>query len=189
MATGLHLAGALTYLPSSSERSGMTQPTPGSPSAGPWVEVWLSSPRFARYVNEAGGNWGQALDLYEWNLRLGAALMRDIAHVEVAIRNAYDSTMNAHWRGNQHWLFDPKSPVLEPLWRARHGRRSDLNARNRATVADAIRRCGGASAKPGEVIAEPRSGSGGTAPTQHTRRACGCRTCTERGQRRPAASR
>ena len=132
----------------------MTQPTPGSPSAGPWVEVWLSSPRFARYVNEAGGNWGQALDLYEWNLRLGAALMRDIAHVEVAIRNAYDSTMNAHWRGNQHWLFDPKSPVLEPLWRARHGRRSDLNARNRATVADAIRRCGGASAKPGEVIAE-----------------------------------
>lgn len=107
-----------------------------------------------RYLNEAGGDRDRALDLYEWNLRLGAALMRDIAHVEVAVRNAYDNTMRTHWQGGQHWLLDPGSPVLTPLWRTRYGKRVDLNARNRATVADAVRRCGGASAKPGEVIAE-----------------------------------
>ncbi len=80
--------------------------------------------------------------------------MRDIAHVEVAVRNAYDTVMSTHWQSGQHWLFDPSSPALAPLWRTRHGRRADVNARSRATVTDAIRRCGGASAKPGEVIAE-----------------------------------
>jgi len=80
--------------------------------------------------------------------------MRDIAHVEVAVRNAYDSVITARWHGAQHWLFDPTSPVLAPLWRTQRGHRADLNARNRATVTDSIRRCGGASAKPGEVIAE-----------------------------------
>jgi hypothetical protein len=37
-------------------------------------------------------------DLYEWNLRLGAALMRDIAHIEIAVRNAYDRAMRQHWQ-------------------------------------------------------------------------------------------
>lgn len=122
-------------------------------SSGAWVEQWLSEPRLGRYLAESGGDRARALEVYEWNLRLGAALMRDIAHVEVALRNAYDRVMCERWQG-EHWLLDPASPVLTPLWRTRHGRRSDLNARNRATVADAVRRCGGRAAKPGEVIAE-----------------------------------
>ncbi|MFA5608448.1 MAG: hypothetical protein WDA07_14970 [Leucobacter sp.] len=131
----------------------------GSPSdrtseSDAWVERWLSEPRFGRYLAAAGGDRPRALELYEWNLRLGSALMRDIAHVEVALRNAYDRVMCERWQGAQHWLFDPASPVLTPLWRTRSGRRSDLNARNRATVSDAIRRCGSASVKSGEVIAE-----------------------------------
>ena len=93
-------------------------------------------------------------DLYEWNLRLRAALMRDIAHIEIAVRNAYDRAMRQHWQGADHWLLDPASPVLAPLWRTRRGRRADMNARNRSTVADARFRCGGPSAKPGQVIAE-----------------------------------
>lgn len=121
---------------------------------GSWVEDWLSKPRFERFLLEANRDRQQALALYEWNLQLGAAVMRDIAHVEVAVRNAYDDTMSRQWQGASHWLFDPESPVLKPLWRTRHGRRSDLNARNRATVADAIRRCGGETAVPGAVIAE-----------------------------------
>lgn len=132
----------------------MIEPAPDHQADAAWVETWLSTPRLARYLQESGGDRQRALDLYEWNLRLGAALMRDIAHVEVAVRNAYDSAMTTHWRGGQHWLFDPTSPVLAPLWRTRRGYRTDLNARNRATASDAIRRCGGASAKPGEVIAE-----------------------------------
>lgn len=132
----------------------MTEPAPDHQAAAAWVETWLSTPRFARYLREAGNDHQRALALYEWNLQLGAALMRDIAHVEVAVRNAYDSVMTARWQGAQHWLFDPASPVLAPLWRTRRGHRADLNVRNRATVTEAIRRCGGASAKPGEVIAE-----------------------------------
>ncbi len=123
-------------------------------NTGGWVETWLSEPRFARYLIEAGGDRARALDLYEWNLRLGAALMRDVAHIEVAIRNAYDRVMQQHWRGADHWLLDPTSPVLTPLWRTRRGRRADVNARNRSTVADARFRCGGSDAKPGQVIAE-----------------------------------
>ena len=132
----------------------MTEPAPDRQMPASWIETWLSTPRLARYLREAGGDHQRALAVYEWNLQLGAALMRDIAHVEVAVRNAYDSVMSTHWPGSQHWLLDPKSPVLEPLWRTRRGRRIDLNARNRASVADAVRRCGGTAAKPGEVIAE-----------------------------------
>ncbi|MCQ9385744.1 Abi family protein [Brevibacterium moorei] len=122
-------------------------------SSDSWVEQWLSAPRLRRYLAESGGDQERALDLYEWNLRLGAALMRDIAHFEVALRNAYDRVMCERWPG-EHWLFDPASPILAPLWRTRRSRRADLNARNRTTVADAVRRCGGQTAKPGEVIAE-----------------------------------
>lgn len=71
----------------------MTQPAPGRTSADPWVEAWLSLPRFTRYLNEAGDDRDRALDLSEWNLRLGAALMRDIAHVEVVVHNAFGNTM------------------------------------------------------------------------------------------------
>ena len=122
--------------------------------AGAWVDDWLSGPRFARYLTEAGGNRGRALGLYEWNLRLGTALMRDIAHVEVAVRNAYDRTMQQRWHGTKHWLLDPTSPVQTPLWRTLRGRRVDLNTRNRANIAEAVARCGGASTKPDAVIAE-----------------------------------
>jgi hypothetical protein len=126
----------------------------GAVSAGVWVEDWLSAPRFARYLAEAGGDRDRALALYEWNLRLGAALVRDIAHVEVAVRNAYDHTMRQHWTGTRHWLLDPTSPVQAPLWRTLRGRRVDLNTRNRANLAEAVTRCGGPAAKPDAVIAE-----------------------------------
>ncbi len=132
----------------------MTEPAPDHTVLGEWVEAWLSTPRFGRYLSEAGGDRDRALAMYEWNLRLGAALMRDIAHVEVAVRNAYDEVMTTHWQGGKHWLLDPASPVLAPLWRTRHSKRADVNARNRTTVTEAVRRRGGASAKPGEVIAE-----------------------------------
>ena len=107
----------------------------GRGNAGAWVETWLSEPRFARYLAEAVGDRERALELYEWNLRLGAAVMRDIAHIEVAVRNVYDRTMREHWVGSEHWLFDPDSPVLVPLLRSRRGQQADMNARNRCPVA------------------------------------------------------
>jgi hypothetical protein len=58
------------------------------PRDGPWVEVWLSSPRFSRYMKAADGRSDKALQLYEWNATLTAAVLHDLAHVEVAMRNA-----------------------------------------------------------------------------------------------------
>jgi hypothetical protein len=115
----------------------------------------MSAPRFARYLTETGGDRDRALSWYEWNIRLGNALMRDIAHFEVALRNAYDQALIARSpAGAPHWLFDPASAPLAPLWRTRNHRRRDVNTPNREAVAAAIQRCGGPTAPPGAVIAE-----------------------------------
>ena len=110
---------------------------------GPWVENWLSRPRFARYLADCGGDRERALETYEWNMRLGYALMRDAAHFEVALRNAYDRSFNARWQGSGHWLLDVTSPVQRPLWRQVKGRRVDVNVPNRKAIIDAARKSGG----------------------------------------------
>jgi hypothetical protein len=43
---------------------------------GPWVESWLSRPRFAVYL-AAVADRRVALDLYEWNAALSAGFLRD----------------------------------------------------------------------------------------------------------------
>jgi hypothetical protein len=121
---------------------------------GPWVEQWLSRPRFDRYLGECGGDRDRAFATYEWNALLSQAVARDIAHFEVALRNAYDRAMTARWRGGTHWLLDPASPVLAPLGRRPHGKPVDINLKNRASVAEAVARTGGANATPDAVVAE-----------------------------------
>lgn len=68
-------------------------PAPGIPPVGPWVEQWLSAPRFVVYVAAADGDSERALALYEWNAQISAALLRDLAHLEVGLRNAYDRAL------------------------------------------------------------------------------------------------
>lgn len=76
----------------------MTTPTPPtSPPAGSWVEAWLSAPRFAVYLTATGGDRARALALYEWNAQLSAALLHDLAHLEVGLRNAYDVVLSTRW--------------------------------------------------------------------------------------------
>lgn len=123
-------------------------------SPGPWVEEWLSQPRFNRYLGECGRDRQRALATYEWNIRLGHAILRDAGHFEIALRNAYDRAISARWSGSTHWLFDPASPLQRPLWRTVRGRRLDINIPNRAAIAGAVRKSGGAAATPGAVIAE-----------------------------------
>lgn len=84
-----------------------------------WIEQWLGAPRFQRYVDVCNGDRAQALKLYEWNVALGQALMRDISHFEIALRNAYNETMESRWPGKSHWLLDPDSPAVTPIWRIR----------------------------------------------------------------------
>ena len=104
-----------------------------------WAERWLSQKRLAPYLAVCGGNVEQALDLYEWNISLGQVLMRDVAHFEVALRNAYDRVMGERWRG-AHWLLDDESPVLCPIVRmSKNGNPRDVNLVNRRAVAQARR--------------------------------------------------
>jgi hypothetical protein len=119
-----------------------------------WVQVWLSSGRWQRYLGHCGGDTEKALTLYEWNINLSGAVMHDIAHVEVAIRNIYDETITSRRQSEQHWLFDSSSPVNAPLLRSRRGRSVDLNTRNRASITEASRRARTAAPTPGQVIAE-----------------------------------
>ncbi len=83
----------------------------------------------------------------------------DIAHFEVALRNAYDHVIGELWQGQSHWLLDPESPAVTPIWRVKSGhnglkRGTDVNYLNRQAVDRAIYKCGGSSATPGKVIAE-----------------------------------
>lgn len=123
-----------------------------------WIDSWLGAPRFQKYVALCGNDRNRALATYEWNVSLGQALMRDIAHFEVALRNAYGATLSSIWTDPDHWILSPSSPVVMPIWRVvkRDGlkRGSDVNYFNRKSVDSAIKKCGGANALAGKVIAE-----------------------------------
>ncbi|MFI7587870.1 hypothetical protein ACIB24_12420 [Spongisporangium articulatum] len=130
----------------------------GDTLTGPWVEAWLGAPRFAAYVQAAAGDRGNGLLLYEWNVQLGQALMRDIAHLEVGLRNAYDAVLSERWPGPTHWLLARDSPATTPLMRTKGSgaqrRMVDINHRGRTNVERAIVACGGSAATPGKVMAE-----------------------------------
>ena len=106
-------------------------------SAAPlmWMERWLSEPRLRRYLDACQGDFARALELYEWNLDLGAALMKDIAYFEVALRNAYDRMMRERYVEDGNWLLDGQSPVNRELPRkTRSGSVRDANALNRIDI-------------------------------------------------------
>jgi hypothetical protein len=53
-----------------------------------WASEWLSSSRFDSYLRLCDGDPNLALQLHEWNLKLGQSLMGDIAHFELALRKS-----------------------------------------------------------------------------------------------------
>jgi len=125
-----------------------------NPPPGPWVEVWLSAPRFGVYIAAAAGDRRLALDVYEWNALVSAAFQRDLAHLEVALRNAYNAAIVANTPpGLPHWTTDP-SRLFPVRWRAaRDGTRIDANRAPREQIERAVREAGPA-APSGKVIAE-----------------------------------
>lgn len=130
----------------------MTSP-PSPPAAGPWVQRWLSIPRHAVYLEAADGDADRALALYEWNSQLSAALHRDLAHLEVGLRNAYDEALATRWPGPPYWTL-AAATVFAPLYRNRGGRRVDVNRQPRSILQRAVEAAGGHQAPPGKVIAE-----------------------------------
>lgn len=110
----------------------MTQP-------GPWVDGWLSPPRFAVYLAQADNDRRRALELYELNTCLSAAYMHDLAHLEVALRNAYDRAITSHRpAGAAHWVFDADALFPPHMTTADDGTPVDSNARTREQIATAV---------------------------------------------------
>lgn len=157
----------------------MTSP-PSAPEPGPWVQQWLSIPRHAVYL-AAADNAERALALYEWNAQLSAALRRDLAHLEIGLRNAYDQALTTRWPGPPHWT-RAGDTVFAPLYRRRGNHQVDVNRQPRASIQQALRAAGGADAPAGKVIAELPFGFWRyLSPAQpRMRRRSGWRACTER---------
>ena len=66
------------------------------------VSAWISAPRFAPFVEAAGGDRERALALYKWHGELAAACFGAMHHFEVLVRNAIDSELAQG---------DPESPL------------------------------------------------------------------------------
>lgn len=102
-----------------------------------WAERWLSPERLAPYLAVCDGDIQRAIELYEWNISLGQAIIRDVSHLEVALRNSYDRAMRESW--GDGWLEDDASPVRRPVMRSSaRGYQLDANRINRKTIDTAI---------------------------------------------------
>lgn len=126
---------------------------PKTASRCEWAERWLSTSRLSSYLDLCGGDIDRALELHEWNLMLGQSLMGDIAHFELALRNAYDRVLAKRFHGDEHWLFDVNSPVTRPIMRKSKAKKlRDVNLVNRRAVEDARGRAHDPS-NPNQVVA------------------------------------
>jgi len=108
------------------------------------AERYLSVARLSTYRRATGGDDPRALDLYEWNTRAAGALWPVLGDVEVAVRNAIDTQLQARHiqRGRSgHWLSDPVR---------------ELDERARTDIDKATARLSRTSPAPppGKVIAE-----------------------------------
>jgi hypothetical protein len=70
------------------------------------IELALSQPRLARYVDAAGGDRQKGLRLYVWNGQLSQSLHLSLHIVEVIIRNAISNMLERNY--GQNWYNDTK---------------------------------------------------------------------------------
>ncbi|GAA4472114.1 Abi family protein [Rhodococcus olei] len=102
----------------------------------------LTPERLAPYKAAASGDTDRALDLYEWNGRISAAVFEDLGYLEVVLRNACHHQLHI-WHqargGSDPWYLDPVFTAAS---------QEDIRkARQRATRA-------GRTELPGRVVAE-----------------------------------
>jgi len=125
-----------------------------------WIEDWLSAGRFGTYLKAAGGSRQRALDLYEWNSKLSAAFLRDLSHLEVGLRNAFDRQLSAAVLPKEfHWTDPGTLLALFPVstrQNKRTGKSWDANKNPRDKVQEARERCAspGVAPVPGKIVAE-----------------------------------
>lgn len=126
-----------------------------------WIEDWLSAGRFGNYLKAAGGSRQRALELYEWNSKLSAAFLRDLSHLEVGLRNAFDRQLSAAVLPTEfHWTDPGTLRQLFPVSirkDKRTGKSYDANKNPRGKVQEARDRCtssSGVTPVPGKIVAE-----------------------------------
>ena len=128
------------------------------PGDGPWLERWLSAPRLGRYMAAADNDRDRALSLYDWNAHIGTAALRDLAHLEIALRNAYDRALAATMpAGQSHWT-SASMIVFPSLYRTKRAsggrtRQVDINRKAREILDAARQAAGGSAASPDKVVA------------------------------------
>jgi len=95
------------------------------------VIKWVGSSRFQRYLIAREGNHLDALALYEWNVKISAAFLEILCHLEVLLRNAIDRQFSAT---------DPQAPLSilpSDVWLCDP---ASLSAASREKVNEAIAR-------------------------------------------------
>lgn len=108
------------------------------------LEQWFSAERMAPYLMACRGDPGRAEVLYIWNAELSAACWRTLGHVEILLRNALHTELEA-WSAKQRG---------DPCWyRAAEG---ELHPYGRGDIHRAIARASrsGRAETPGRVVAE-----------------------------------
>lgn len=131
-----------------------------SSTAPAWVIDWLTAERHGKYLQAAGKDQGRALALYEWNARLAAALMHDLGHLEVGLRNAYDRALLSHpLVSGRDWLEPTVYRAILPVHMATDGAggQQDKNATPRNAIKTArkyVRYAEGGNVHRGKVVAE-----------------------------------
>lgn len=135
-------------------RHAVRRATQSDASPGAWVERWLSAGRFQTFLNAAPADRTRALDLYEWSARMSAAVMHDLAHLEVAMHNVYNGALEARQPGPLHWIDDLVRYFPCRRGRAADGTVIDHNATPPTTGGMAINGAGGSTAPKGKTVAE-----------------------------------
>lgn len=135
----------------------------GASATPTWITRWLSTGRFSVYLTAAGADPALALDLYEWNTEISSAMLHDLSHLEVGLRNAYNDALESHGAYPKHWTLCG-GQVFAPIYRSkkRFDRatraqikvRVDVNEKPRKSLERAISEAGGHRAPPGKVIAQ-----------------------------------
>lgn len=90
------------------------------------IDRWITSPRFRAFLEDANGDFAQAVALYDWNVCISAVFFEALSYTEVLLRNVLDAQIapvGHHQAAAESWLCDPRI----------------LNAKSLEIVSDAIR--------------------------------------------------
>jgi hypothetical protein len=101
-----------------------------------WYERYLGQDRIAKFLAATASDHELMATVVEWDREMRGELYKALSDWEIALRNAYDAAMCQWWKGDQHWLLDPNSPVR----RKRNHEGVDENAKSRNAIDKSLKR-------------------------------------------------